>query len=144
MSPKAKKITIIVAIVLVITVAVLYLVWYKPMKDKETLEGLSGGVSPGSGSTGSKDPYAQYDGKYTRIVTFDNAHPIKQGMMGDQVKQLQRYLNKTNSAGLTVDGVWGEDTQTAFLKARFIVPDNSSQIYTVLTPSLSNSLGLSN
>lgn len=145
MSPKAKKITLIIAIVLVISVAILYLVWYKPMMDKKTLEGLSSGsASPSSGSTPPiMDPYAKYDKDYTRIATFSNSSPIKQGMMGDQIKQLQKYLNKNNNAGLTVDGVWGADTQDAFMKAKFIVPDNSSQIYSVLTPSLYNSLGLS-
>jgi len=67
--------------------------------------------------------------------------PIRQGDVGKQVRQLQRYLNAKYQAGLVADGVWGIKTQTAFEKA-MIPTDDPSRYYIILTLSLYNKLNL--
>ena len=67
--------------------------------------------------------------------------PIRQGDVGKQVKQFQRYLNAKYQAGLVVDGVWGEKTQTSFEKA-MIPTDDPTRYYIILTLSLYNKLNL--
>ena len=68
--------------------------------------------------------------------------PIRQGDVGKQVKQLQRYLNTKYQAGLVVDGVWGEKTQTSFEKAMIPTTDDPTKYYIILTLSLYNKLNL--
>jgi hypothetical protein len=67
--------------------------------------------------------------------------PIRQGDVGKQVRQLQKYLNAKYQAGLSVDGVWGEKTQTSLEKA-MIPTDNPTRFYIILTLSLYNKLNL--
>lgn len=67
--------------------------------------------------------------------------PVRQGDVGKQVRQLQRYLNAKFQAGLITDGVWGAKTQTALEKA-MIPTDDPTRYYIILTLSLYNKLNL--
>ena len=52
----------------------------------------------GSSSSGSKDEF-----------------PLKVGSRGPNVKKLQEYLNKSSSAGLATDGIFGSKTLAAWV-----------------------------
>jgi peptidoglycan hydrolase-like protein with peptidoglycan-binding domain len=52
----------------------------------------------GSNSSGSKDKF-----------------PLKVGSTGPNVKKLQEYLNKSSSAGLVTDGIFGSKTLAAWV-----------------------------
>lgn len=51
--------------------------------------------------------------------------PMKKGSTGKGVEQLQRYLNQKYSAGLRVDGDWGDKTETAV--QTYLKRDNISE-----------------
>lgn len=55
------------------------------------------------------DPTAMPIPPATKQSTF----PLKFGSEGAEVENLQRFLNERSNAGLTVDGVFGNKTQTA-------------------------------
>lgn len=68
--------------------------------------------------------------------------PLEMDSKGRQVKQLQRYLNKTYQAKLCDDGYWGENTEKAMRSAK--IPASESMMYTKITPFLYEKLGLEN
>lgn len=47
------------------------------------------------------------------VVTPQSSFPLQQGKSGEQVKNLQQYLNDNYNAGLTVDGNFGPKTASA-------------------------------
>ena len=150
MTPKIKKIIFISIVVITIIVGVYTLVIKPKQDDKKAIakaeeenaaKKTTGGGSAPKASVASTDPSS----KYTPVAVFDNANPIKQGMQGKQVVQLQKYLNKNNKAGLETDGLWGPGTQAAFEAAKFLMTEgaNAGKTYGVLTVGLYNKLGLS-
>jgi lysozyme family protein len=119
---KIKQKHIQMALIVIAITAIAY--WYlfiRPRKEAETLLGGS--------STGSKT--------YTSLTNIDNPLPMGLDSKGLKVKQLQRYLNATINAGLTVDGDWGAKTQEAFTKAP------ATLLYTKVTQELYDKLQLS-
>ncbi len=55
--------------------------------------------------------------------------PLKMGSKGKEVEALQKYLNDKYSAGLEVDGIWGEKTDAAVQTS--LMRDNISEaVYT--------------
>jgi len=155
MTPKIKKIIFISIVVITIIVGVYTLV-IKPKQDDKKAIADAEEASKTKKSTGSSTPKASVSAstststdpssKYTPVTVFDNANPIKQGMQGKQVVQLQKYLNKNNKAGLETDGLWGPGTQKAFEAAKFLMTEgaNAGKTYGILTVGLYNKLGLSN
>lgn len=89
---KNKKIIVIVILLIVSTLVFVF-------KNK-----LFGNRVPG-------DPYL------TDSTTSSDQHKylLTKGSRGDNVKLVQAYMNEFYQAGLIVDGIWGDHTQSAFL-----------------------------
>ena len=99
MKKGAKAILIILALAAVALVA--YLVYRSRHKDDDK----DGGTTPASNGSGS--------GSTSGTTGF----PLKRGSKGDKVKFIQKYINWVNfNSALTVDGIWGDKTETAALK----------------------------
>lgn len=101
MDNKTRKIITISAIVIIIAIA-LWLIFKKP-KEK---------------NTGSQVPdTTRFPLKLTNPYTT-----------GKAIENVQKYLNSKYKAGLTVDGVWGPDTNSAVIE--YLKRDNiSDDIY---------------
>ena len=104
MKPVVKKI-IVGFVVAAFISALVYIFVIKPKKeDEKILEELADKAGDTKSTGGSSAPKASVvamettASKYTPVAVFDNANPIKQGMQGKQVVQLQKYLNKNNKA----------------------------------------------
>ena len=85
------------------SVAAVALVGYRFFKRQKLMKelGLNTPKPPkggGSTSSGSKDEF-----------------PLKVGSRGPNVKKLQEYLNKSSSAGLATDGIFGSKTLAAWV-----------------------------
>lgn len=89
-----KKIIILVIAVLIIAL----IIWYFFKKPKQI-------ITPTS-TPASTDPLAP------KTISGNDNFPLQIGSRGDKVKQLQTAINKKTSAGLTVDGVFGELTKS--------------------------------
>lgn len=104
----SKRTWMIVAFfVVLVVVIVFYYTQYggtvEPLKEKL---GLGGGKKNTNGS-----------GNTTAEKTLpDASFPLKQGSYGQQVKDIQHYLNYYYKAGLTEDGDFGPKTKTAVKK----------------------------
>jgi hypothetical protein len=142
-----KKIIIGIAV----AVLVVLLAWYfflKPTPEEE-LESITGEKTTTKSAVGNlKNKLAVWLTPGNRNykpepAVFDSENPIAQGMAGPKTLQLQKYLNKNFNAKLTEDGKWWDDTQTAFIAAKFPIPDQAGRIYSVLTKSLYDKLELS-
>ncbi len=64
-------------------------------------------VSARAFSNGGRSTVGRSTPRYT-----DEKFPIRQGMKGDKIAQMQRFLN------ITDDGVWGPQTTEAFKKSK--------------------------
>ena len=64
-----------------------------------------------------KNTWNKLTNEYNNLVnksTTTNSRPtLKNGSRGNSVKELQNMLNKANSSGLTVDGIFGSGTERA-------------------------------
>ena len=100
-----KAVIIIIVIVVVILLAISSWLVYKKFIKKSEDEGTDGDYNlppinyPGGAPSGG----------YTTPISF----PIKRGMNGDSVIQIQNAINKKCNAGLTPDGAFGPKTESA-------------------------------
>ncbi|GAL83418.1 hypothetical protein MYP_645 [Sporocytophaga myxococcoides] len=94
---RAKVIITIGLIIVVLTLTAYYFVFKKNGLD-------SSAPSPGC---------SDFANQNNNAATF----PLKQGSKGVEVKNLQKFLNKSVNAGLCIDGIWGMLTQSAFEKS---------------------------
>lgn len=70
---------------------------------------------PSAGDSGTGSSFGPYDSSGTSSVATDS-FPLKKGSKGERVKALQRFLNTENSSGLSVDGIFGANTEKEWLK----------------------------
>lgn len=138
MDAKKKKIWIMIAIVALVAILAWWYFASRAQKDEELLS-----TEPKNPLGKVKNAVASLARTYTPVTAFDAKNPIKKGMEGPQIAQLQRYLNEKFKAKLTVDGKWWDKTQEAFMKAKFMTEDGKQQ-YTTLTKRLYDTLGLAN
>lgn len=142
-----KKIIIGIVVAAVVALAAWYF-FFKPTPEEE-LEAITGEKTTSKSAVGNlKNKLAVWltpsSRKYkSEPAVLDSDNPIVQGMAGPKTLQLQKYLNKKTGAKLTEDGKWWDDTQTAFIAAKFPIPNQPGRIYSVLTKSLHDKLGLS-
>ena len=100
-----KAVIIIIVIIVVILLAISSWLVYKKFIKKPEDEGTDGDYNlppinyPGGAPSGG----------YTTPISF----PIKRGMNGDSVIQIQNAINKKCNAGLTPDGAFGPKTESA-------------------------------
>jgi peptidoglycan hydrolase-like protein with peptidoglycan-binding domain len=159
---KSKKILLWVIVGIAVLAALVVLYWYIFIYPKD--EALKKANKPATSLkkfvvSGGKD----FTKVNNNILPEVDGIIAKQGSKGIQVKQLQRYLNREKSAGIAEDGNWGPLTQSAFVKARFVIPSSASSsvyapttqrlespenvnqpIYTVLAKALYDQLQLAN
>lgn len=92
---------------------------------------------PDTGVNTDTDP-GQTDNR--KKITLSNASfPLKKGSKGVEVLYLQAYMNKQISAGLTMDGDWGNNTEAAFQtlkKSVKTIGNYSIQNITMITTEL--------
>lgn len=71
------------------------------------------------------------------IPANTSGFPLQKGSRGEKVKKLQKFLNHQFDAGLSVDGIWGNDTEKALKNAG--QPNQiSERSYAVLSFAMKN------
>ena len=106
---KKLKIAIIIVIFIAIIISSYFLFFGK--EDDSTDDPLKKTGSGGSTTT-----------TYANFLTKNATFPLKVGVKGKEVGQLQNYLNVTESANLVVDGDFGSITEKALLRKCFKTP----------------------
>lgn len=108
MKTKTKIFLVVIAVVVVV---VFYLL-YKKYSPQNIVQGTGTGSETGSASaTGTGTGSASASASATGAPQPE--FPIFFGSRGEAVKQLQKYLNQYFNAGLTVDGIFGKNTEEA-------------------------------
>jgi|LakMenE18May11ns_1017448.scaffolds.fasta_scaffold9954734_8 hypothetical protein len=99
-----KAVIVIIVIVVVILLAISSWLVYKKFIKKPEDEGTDGDYNL---------PPINYPGGAPSAYTTPISFPIKRGMNGDSVIQIQNAINKKCNAGLTPDGAFGPKTESA-------------------------------
>lgn len=84
----------------------------KAMPAPGTASGASS-ASTGTVGTALDNVVEKVKTAVTTITTPKNVFPLQKGSKGNEVTNLQRYLNVRWKAGLEDDGIWGKDTDKA-------------------------------
>ena len=69
-----------------------------------------------------RTPDNRMSGNVSAFSYQPESFPLRPGMKGDKIAQLQRYLKTQNFASLIDDGIWGKQTSAAFKASNLYAP----------------------
>ncbi|HPG11698.1 MAG: hypothetical protein PHU97_08435 [Bacteroidales bacterium] len=99
---------------LVLVVAVIAIITYVFLKkNKADSSGGSTGSNSGNGNSIDTTPQS-VTGSNGTVYINECSFPLSKGSKGEQVLFLQAYMSKYEGKDLTLDGIWGRNTDIAF------------------------------